>query len=270
MVGNEALLPAQFVKPKSYKMKRLYPYFNTRMFLFAFSVWANKHPVTVRLFIAFTHVAIAFLGIEGGLLLYARGVHIPHFLFYLPVFIFTGAYLAYPHMKGGSLEAFLCYRHRKITDAVLIGSLSLMWLLGGNSLPEKLARIDTGSPGMHRVVPTALSMLPSAPPKSDEKAPKLKFGFKAGSKWLAKRIEKRLDRYKKAKNGDVAGIIVLGVLLTIVLGFLAVAGACGLACAGNDVAAVLVLLLGGGAIAALWVGMVKWIRRVKAKAAANR
>ncbi len=110
-------------------------------------------------------------------------------------------------------------------------------------------------------------MLPAAPQKSDAKVAKLKIGVKGASKWLAKRIEKRLDRYKKAKNGDVAGIILLGILLTAILGVLAVGGACGLACAGNDVAAVLVLLLGGGAIAALWVGLVKWIRRVKAKAA---
>lgn len=237
------------------------------MLLYAISIWAYKHPWTARLFIAFTHVAIAFLGIEGGLLIYARGVHIPFFLFYLPMFVFTGAYLAYPYIKSGSPEVFFRYRHRKKLDAVLMGSLCLMWLLGGNGLPEKLARssADMHVPGSGH--PTALSMLPAAPQKSDTKAPKLKFGFKAGSKWLAKRIEKRLDRYKKAKNGDVAGIILLGVLLTVILGILAVGGACALACAGNDIAAVLVLLLGGGAIAALWVGLVKWIRRVKAKTA---
>ena len=142
-----------------------------------------------------------------------------------------------------------------------------MWLLGGNGLPEKLAYSGTDSPTLSSGHPAVQSILPAAPQKGDAKAAKLKFGVKAGSKWLAKRIEKKLDRYKKAKKGDVAGIIVLGVLLTVILGILAVGGACALACAGNDVAAVLVLLLGGGVIAALWVGFVKWIRRVRAEAA---
>ena len=136
-------------------------------------------------------------------------------------------------------------------------------------MPEKWGRSRPTPPTFSSGAPTAQSMLPSVSEPGSKKVTKLKFGAKIGAKWLAKRIDKRLNRYEKAGDGDVAGIILLGVLLTFILGILAIGGASALACSGNDVAAVLVVLLGAGLIALLWVSFVKWIRRVRAKAAAN-
>lgn len=231
--------------------------------MFTISVWAKRHPLAARLFIAFTHVVFLFLGIEGGLLLYAKGVHAPPGLFYLLLFVFSLAYLAYPQPKATPLEALLNYRRRKMLDGLLIFSMGLMWLLGGNMLPYKVRHFQAQSLNTDSSPRVAQSMLPTVADGHSKPVSHLKLGVKIGAKWLSKRIGKRLSRYENSSDGELAGIIVLGVLLTLVLGFAALLGACALACNGNDLAAVLVALLGAGLIAGLWVLLVKWIRRVK-------
>ena len=80
-------------------------------------------------------------------------------------------------------------------------------------------------------------------------------------KWFGHRIEKRLNQYAGNSGGDVALIILLGLLLTFVLIYLTLAVACSLSCSGNDVAAVLALILGLGLIVMMWILFAKWIRR---------
>lgn len=231
--------------------------------MFKISVWAKRHPKTAHLFIAFTHVVFLVLGIEGGLLLYAKGVHAPASFFYLLLLVFSLTYLAYPQTKTDPLEELLGYRRRKIMDGLLICCMGLMWLLGGNMLPDKLRHFQAQSLNTGSSLRVAQSMLPAVADGHSKPVSHLKLGVKIGAKWLSKRIEKRLSRYENSSDGEIAGIIVLGVLLTLVLGFAALLGACALACNGNDLAAILVALLGAGLIAGLWVLLVKWIRRVK-------
>lgn len=227
------------------------------------SVWAKRHPLAAHLFIAFTHVVFLVLGIEGGLLLYAKGVHAPLSLFYLILFVFSWAYLAYPQTKPGPLGAIANYRRRKMLDGLLVFSMGLMWLLGGNMLPDKVRYFQAQSLNTESSLQVAQSMLPTVADGHSKPVSHLKLGVKIGAKWLSKRIEKRLSKYENSSDGELAGIIVLGVLLTLVLGFAALLGACALACNGNDLGAMLVALLGAGLIAGLWVLLVRWIRRVK-------
>ena len=230
------------------------------------ALWAKKNPWTARLIIGFVHLALAALGLEGGLLLYALGMQFSTLLFFLPMAIFSATYLLYPELRPGTLDAFLHFRRRKMLDSLLVGSMAGMWLVSGNLLPGKVGYAPVQSVRLE--IPVVRGMLPAAKTDAGDKpngVTKLKWGAKVVTKWMSHRIEKKLKRYAASDRGAMAGLIVLGVLLTVGLAILTAWLGCSLTCAGNGAAAFLVVILGGGLIAGLWVALLKQIRKIRAK-----
>ncbi len=232
------------------------------------TLWAKKNPRTARLIIGFVHLALAVLGLEGGLLLYALGMQFSTFLFFLPLAVFSAAYWIYPELRPGTLDAFLHFRRRKILDNLLMGSMAGMWLVSGNLLPGKVGYAFTPAQNARLEIPVVRGMLPAAKTDADDKpngVTKLKWGAKVVTKWLSHRIEKKLKRYAASDRGSMAGLIVLGVLLTVGLVILIAWLSCSLACAGNEGVAILVVILGGGLLAGMWVALLKQIRKIRAR-----
>ena len=232
------------------------------------TIWAKKNPRTARLIIGCIHLALAVIGLEGGLLLYALGMQFSTLLFFLPLAVFSAAYLLYPNLRPGTLDAFLHFRRRKILDSLLVGSMAGMWLVSGNLLPGKTGYAAVPAQGARLEIPVLRGMLPAAKTDAGDKGngvTKLKWGAKVVTKWMSHRIEKKLKRYAATDRGAMAGLIVLGVLLTVGLAILMAWLSCSLACAGNEGVAILVIILGGGLLAVMWMALLNQIRKIRAR-----
>lgn len=134
-----------------------------------------------------------------------------------------------------------------------------MWVYAGNHLSRQLA----GAPAAgSRIESGVLLGMVQARQLEVAKEKKL-FGGMAGKvkRWLASRLERKLERYHNTDPADRAGMIVLGVLATLLLGFAILVGACAAACAGNEALAFLVILAGGGLIALIWIGIAKKLKQ---------
>ena len=231
------------------------------------AIWAKKNPWSARLIIGFLHISIAIFGLEAGLLLAARGIWLPPAIFFLPLAVFSAVYLAYPNLRPGTLDAFIHFRRRKWLDSLLIGAMACMWLFDGNLLPGKLGCAPVPVHHIQPPIPVVQGMLPGNEYRRhpENGLGKIKRSGKLAGKWLSHRIEKKLKRYAATDRGALAGVIVLGVLLTVCLAILMVWLSCSLACAGNGGMSFLVVILGGGLIAGLWVSLVRWIKRLRAQ-----
>lgn len=223
------------------------------------TILAKRHARLTHLFIVVAQLIMGALCLEGGFLLWAEGIHLPALFFYLPLAAFIAAHLAYPQKSAGIWESICSWRRRKTLDAVLVTGLALMWVYAGNHLSRQLA----GAPAAgSRIESGVLLGMVQARQLEVAKEKKL-FGGMAGKvkRWLASRLERKLERYHNTDPADRAGMIVLGVLATLLLGFAILVGACAAACAGNEALAFLVILAGGGLIALIWIGIAKKLKQ---------
>jgi len=236
------------------------------------SIWAKNHPHAARFLIIFTHFLMGFGGAELGLWLYAQGIQLPRMAFFLLLAVFLTAYILYPLRKrnataaaaGGYAEYPVSnYVRRKSLDGILLCSMALLWLTAGNRLPDRFL-ITPAASGQTIAIPARqsnLELAKEAPASDWMQKSKHKMGL--AQKWFSRRIEKQLKRYAGNSGGEVALILILGVLLTLTLAYLTLVFACTLSCAGNDFEAILVVVLGAGMIAGLWVLLAKWMRKTR-------
>lgn len=229
------------------------------------SKWSAAHPNPARILIVMAHVLLAMGGIELGLFLFANDVRLPDGYGYLPLAIYLIAYVAYPYRQGRQGQYNCSYTHRKALDGVLMGSLFCLWLTAGMELPERLRTVPSNASVRTAELPIAQGMLRATQQDASKAGRKIQRYGKQAVEQLAYRVQKRLEQFKGRSGWAVFGIIVLGIVLSMALIVLTMALSCNLSCSGNEVAAVLVLILGIGAVVALWVPFTKWIRRVRAK-----
>lgn len=230
------------------------------------SLWGRKNPGLARSIIVFTHFVIGVGGAELGLWLYAQAVEIPVAAFYVLLVFFLAAYILYPHSKAIRPNTNVSnYIYRKRLDGILIGSLALLWVVAGNRLPARFlptAATAGASLSAPVMVQSSISSVAPTAQKSLNFVAKSRHAIRKVQQWYGHRLEKLLKRYQGSADGT-GGIVLLGVLITMLLVFLTIVLACNLACAGNDTAAIFMAILGAGLIALTWVLLAKWIRRVR-------
>jgi len=141
---------------------------------------------------------------------------------------------------------------------VLIGTLALLWVAAGN-------RYTAGVLNDRSMIPLSVMEGVMRAPATPAAAVA---GFKSVSKGVHKivqrHLEKRMARLSgKGKGIQLAGVILLGILGFLALAYLTIALSCSLSCSGNEVAAVLVLVLGLLLEALLVWGIIVWARRIR-------
>jgi hypothetical protein len=239
------------------------------------SLWGKHNPVKARLLIIFAHFYLGFVLSEIGIWTYAQGLHLPAGAFLVPLLAFSLAYIFYPSRRGLYTAS---YARRKTFDGVLIMTIGLMWFAAGNRLPVRL-ELTNASTMPSRNTSVSMSMLPregetTVLQKTGES--KIKTWLKSPKKlknatqqWMMRRMEHRLSAYDKegSSNGEAALIIILGIIVSLLVAYIALVLACQLSCNGNDIAAVLVVIVGLGLLTGMWIVFIRWIRRVKGRSA---
>jgi cytochrome c-type biogenesis protein CcmH/NrfG len=144
------------------------------------------------------------------------------------------------------------------TTRILIGSLALLWLF----LPWQQTSLAT-TPLPAAETPIARGMLQATTNDAPKGLKKTKQHVKKGIEKVADRVQRMLDNARAGNGWRIAGIVALGILLTLLLLALTTLFSWGLSYGGNAFLAIVVSLIGLASVIVLWIKFVKWIKNVR-------
>ncbi|SFE62289.1 hypothetical protein [Thermoflexibacter ruber] len=216
------------------------------------SYWAKNHVWLSRISIIILCHFLVFLGIGLGVVLFAEVEKLSWF--WEAGLVGAISYLFWVYLP----ERNLSYRKRTTVLALIYCLCFFICVFVGNRLPERIAswELQQTSSYDYQVVAASIS-----PAKVNKKATKreIRQEYRKAVKNTVKQI---LQDWKKQGSGAKVILIILSVLLALVVFLMLAALSCSIACAGNEVLAVLVLLGGTGLI--VW-GAVVLIRSIVRK-----
>ncbi|MBK8879106.1 MAG: hypothetical protein IPN74_11315 [Haliscomenobacter sp.] len=211
----------------------------------AIRLWAKAHPGAAQLTIACSHVALAILALNLGLLLYRDGVQTGLIGLLAPSIVLFGGVLTYPRRENSGKELFLKFRFRNDL-AILLAGFLLATSVFNYSITQA---VQTAAPSKYQVVPAALKQSQSNASTKNVLSPEAHSNKKASwKKSIRSAIKAHFFQNQKA-GGKARGLWYgLIFLLSGGLSLLVTALSCNLACSGAGAAAVIVGILGAGAI----------------------
>ncbi|HNG89075.1 MAG TPA: hypothetical protein PK858_02685, partial [Saprospiraceae bacterium] len=223
------------------------------------SYWAKAHVRTARLLIVLLHILAMLLAYEVGVALYAwQSRPCAEVWPWLTLAFMLCLRWMFPRRSAAPSATRRYWRSRLVLLGMVCASWGLVGLAGHSaahwaSQPELISQ-NTASPRLALAYGQApLLMAEGQRPEQ----------MKAGYKWLiAKKkafIKAKVHRAlgkKPLNEGDKIALTLLALAIFALLGSLVAALACNLSCAGQDAAALVVILLGGlglglGLVAAL-------------------
>ena len=95
------------------------------------SLWASKHPWQSRFLIVLIYLALNFIGLVAGDVLFSSHLIIPADLIYVTSIIFLLAILLYPQKKNKHRYPNF-YKRQKLTDFILASASFLLIISFGN------------------------------------------------------------------------------------------------------------------------------------------
>ncbi|HEX2534299.1 MAG TPA: hypothetical protein VHK69_11210 [Chitinophagaceae bacterium] len=219
----------------------------------AISFWARGHVWTARLLIVFSFLFLNAWGWMAGALLAEDGVRLGGYFLYGFLGLLLAAMVYYPdHRRKERYRHF--FRRQKATDFLLVIVAFFLTVYAGNR-PESVR--------LHRLLGTETQASVTATEPGTDIRPK-----------KAKRLHRRALRqklyeqwhtyrklYRESSPAGKAALIFLTVIVAGLLAYLVAALSCSISCSGNDALAVVVLLLGAGAIIFFTVRVIRRIAR---------
>lgn len=189
------------------------------------AVWSHHNKIAARILIAICHVCIIYLGCYAGLGLKQNQVFLSPAFFWISISIFPGLYLLFSRSYP-----LLSFNKRKLLDSVIVLSSFIMVISFSNQKDIN-----------HFIIYNSLNgSFDQSKVKAAETPQKQSF----------KQLKKQYKELRKTiKRGKVStGNVVLAIIAGIGLGIILAAGACSLACNGQDTLAIIVLAGGLTAI----------------------
>lgn len=215
------------------------------------SLWASRHFWLARLLIIGAYVVITRLAFFIGSTLQLLDISLPLLLFYGSVAAFIAVFIMYPD-KLYSQHFRNFYVYRKTCDSILLATTFLFMVCIGNR-PESLLHVATAPAAAaipNTVKPVEGSNIQPVHGKLSKKALKQAF---------VKKLKQLRRAYKDTSTGGKVALIILAVVVALVLLYLVAALSCSIACSGAEGAAIVVGILGGGAVIFF---LIRVIRRI--------
>lgn len=227
------------------------------------SKWAAHNPIKSRLIIALCHVLVMANALVSGILLFIFDWELHQGALMIFAILFSLAYFFYPKKNEDEvLFSYSAYWRQKSHDFLLVVSYSAVITLGFHGflyskdytqIPDApSARLVVNKPHQGKEAKAEKKKLKS---EIKEKIRKIKQQIKHEIRQIKKELKK-----EKGKKGFLIFLtIFFGVIISLVL----VGLSCGLACAGHEGLAILVLALGIPGVVLLMVVMIKNITKDK-------
>ncbi len=215
------------------------------------SFWAKSHRPFAIALIVFSKIGLGLIGFGLGIWAAVQGLVFPAEMKWLLAIVAAASILAYPAKRlRNRLGRALFYRRQKTMDGVVAAFGLAFWLLVGNITPAWVA-----SPNSMVTNPTSVPVALSSTERPLPEARREIVHRGKLQRWMEKKarakIERVINKMKGSGEDDTAGKILLTVVLIFIAGalWLLVLGlSCNLSCSGQETAATLLILFGGGAI----------------------
>ncbi|MDQ3551217.1 MAG: hypothetical protein M3413_06790 [Bacteroidota bacterium] len=220
------------------------------------SKWARQNPWYARITIVLSYIVLNALGFFIGKAFLDWHLKISGFLIYPICFLFLFLLAFYP-LKRNREQYKNYFRTQKMFDFFLVASSFILIICYSNQSISFTSPFN-GS--------TALAVEPASVYKI-EKTISIKKNKKSFSKQMRQHLKKMYSKikheYKTSTRGEKIALITLSVIVALILMYLVAAISCNLSCSGADGAAVVVLLLGFGAIIYFLIKIIQRISRGK-------
>lgn len=224
------------------------------------SIWAKHHRGYAICILIAAKILLVFTAVKLGRILASLDVRISPSVFYLSIFMFLAAALAYPGIISGTRDRKQNYGRRKACDLMLaLCTFAICTTLVNTDLrvlePQR-------SSATNIVKPTAEEILASLAHRDKSTLTKKE------KRILKNEFKKQLKVYAKAKitgkkkEAEKSLLVILTIIAAVGLIFLVGALACGLACNGAEGAATVILILG---VAGVVLGTIFVIRAIYKK-----
>lgn len=212
------------------------------------SLWAFRWPLTAKIIIAFLQTLVFILMVWLASILKGIAFFLPIWMFYLAIsFVMAGYAFIYSAKIKTKRKLLGTYLRRKLLDICII-ALSYLAVLVAFNRNMTVFNVHQG--------------LQASSIVEENKITTEKLARKAWRKEVRAQYRTLKKEIKSGKQngqgGNIALIIVGGVILIVLLGVLS----CAIACEGPVFLGVALFVVGGGAII---YGMVRWIRKIKTK-----
>ena len=210
------------------------------------SLWAGHHVLATRILIILCiYPLLNLAGWFLGEAFAADGFYISTAYYYVLSILFLAIFVIYP-FKNQKKEKhnYLLRKTLDVSMAVITLCFVMVW---GNNQHKSFAE-----QGFANAASASFSAASTVESKSAT--------IEKGENPVKKLIKNLRKKYKNASKDEKTGMIVLAVVVAVALALLLGALACNIACAGSEAGALVVLVLGLGAIA---FGLARVIRRIK-------
>jgi len=215
------------------------------------SFWAKSHRPAAIAIIVFSKITIGIIGLSLGAWAAIEGLILPLETKWLLAAVAASSIMAYPTKSlKKRLGRVIFYRRQKTMDGVVAMFGLAFWLFVGNLTPAWVANSN--------LVATNPTSVPVALSCAERPLPEARREIAHSGKlqrWMEKKakakIERAITKMKGRAEEDTAGKILLTVVLFLIataLWLLVLYLSCNLSCSGQETAATLVILFGGGAI----------------------
>jgi hypothetical protein len=222
------------------------------------SIWAKRNRNKAICVTIILHILLSYFLFYVGALFYTEKIIFPFGLTYFSGALFLIAYIFYPmkYVQSGIFRRTF-FREKIWQFVAMISAAIFMVFIGNYSSQSAFAPQNQMQEYSARTI--ALDI------KKDnvvEKKNKRKLIRKA-KRQLQKRIRKNVRQLRKSgkerTRSERGLLIVLSVIVAVLVGFLVLGLSCSLACAGNEILAVFVLL---GGLALIIFGIIAVVKAV--------
>jgi len=227
------------------------------------SIWANAHVIPARILLIISKIILAILGYIFGQQLLSMDIILPDATAWIFFFVLAAVVIIYPRKSEGRKHSYII---RKSCDLIMAaGTFVCIATICNNNFFEQRYTASNAS--------TTIEASPIKNPTAAEILESLKHRDKSTLTRKEKRILKQefkvqLKKYVVAKvtgkkrDAEDTLLIMLTIIGALGLLYLVAALACGLSCNGADAAAVVVIILGVGAV--VW-GTIAVINKISRK-----
>ena len=218
------------------------------------SFWASKHILLARTLLVISHLLLTVLAVATGLLLKNESISIDPLYGYASILLFLFAFAAYPS-QNKSIHFAKRYRFQKIVDGLLALSTFLMLVCFSNQswnhtnsanawMPKRISTVNSNANKPSIANPEAKII-----PKKAEK-----------KRWMNKVMD-FLNASKSYTSGEKLIFTFLAIIGAAALLYLVAALACNISCNGAEGAAIVVAVVGVGAIIFLFIKLMKHLNK---------
>lgn len=223
------------------------------------SSWGFYHPRIARCLMVLIKIVMILLAWYIGNILQLADIYFTTDSFYIIAICILPGVLLYPNEKRKKVYFERSYYiHQKLCDGIItFFSFSAFIILFNTNFSLDPAY---GAKPIYRYgETTAQNYVNNSPGNGGKKMSEKK--SKAAKRSFIKQIKQISSLAKKGNKEQISLILemVFAITLGACLGIIVAALSCSLACSGNELAALLVLIFGAGAVA---TGLITWIRSI--------